>query len=237
MTLRRHVSAGPTYDLLKEKYYHSQAHLLLIQRNLDKALALFERALSVRETPYCHHQLALALEQKGEVARALLHLGRAIEMRPSVPEYYYERSMLNRKMGDRRRAAADRDTSIHLDSHYVRIGRIRTAARRVNRAVGRGNTGMALENLSCPVSSCPAYCCHFTGPMILHGACFGAWKLSTVRNLLAEMGIQERRSIETFSPGDEPFLRHLIRPDHFLVEGRRCSVFYPKRAKRCRELR
>jgi tetratricopeptide (TPR) repeat protein len=210
---------------MKEKYLHSMGAHLCDGGKFDQAIRYFRRALAFRDESFTHYHLGLAYEGKGEHRKAAKAITRATELNPSVPEYYYERSLLWRKMGDEANASADLVKTLAIDANYGRIEEIRVALKAVEKA---SEDGSILE-CSCPVVSCPAYCCHFAGDLALHGVHIGAWKLRSIQAFLKDNGLPEEKNVEKMAYGGEKHLRMLIPPHYALRQGDKRFVYYPAR--------
>lgn len=244
---------------LREKYLHSQAAAWHDEGSYDQAIASLQAALEVEEQPYTRYQLALTCLAGKNLDRALVEITRAIEMAPSTPEYYYRRGGIRREMGDDAGAGVDLKQAIRLDENYPRIERIREAARvceqaldvrefldrcrakevrdrelqAIIRAVEAPPRALdeALEG-SCPVRTCPPYCCYFSHEMVVHGATIGGWKLHAIRQMLKNEGLAESGFLQRLEYGGEEHLSRLIPPHHILKEGGCNFVYYPGRAGR-----
>ena len=214
---------------MKEKYLHSLGAALCEEGRLDEAIDAFRAALALEDAAYTHYNLSLAFLGKGELEQAVDELTRAIGIHPSAPEYYYERSLIRRRTGDHERASADLAEAVAMDPGYGRINEIKTALERVRQRFG---TPAVLENRSCPIPDCPAYCCHFTGPMVRHGVSLGAWKLRSVRALLKERGLDAEDFLDRLPFHGEEHILRLAPPNYIIKEGDGRFIFSPKKGRR-----
>lgn len=244
---------------MMEKYLHSQGAAYYDEGRLDDAISWLKKAIGIDERPYTRYHLALALHKKGDLADAVAEISRAIDLNGSVPEYYYERSLLWGEAGDGVRSEQDMVSATTLDHNYRRIGAIRsaiTAANQVFYNAGvrslpdthviahrelqaavrtveetRESTGRTFEQASCTLP-CPSYCCHFSEAPLLHGIYIGPWKLLAVRTYLGERGVSEKGFLDRIPfKREEHFTRTL--PPHIVVrEGGSEFVYAPKRTRR-----
>ncbi len=104
---RRVNRKAAIHRALREKYLHSRAAALHEEGIYDKAIADLQAALAVEERHYTRYQLALAYAARNELQMALSEAGRAIDLAPSVAEYWYQRSVIRRQAGDEHGAEAD----------------------------------------------------------------------------------------------------------------------------------
>ena len=213
---------------MKEKYLHSLGALFCEEGRFDEAIETFREALVLDDAAYTHYHLSLAFLGIGDLHGAARELDRAVEREPAAPEYYYERSLLKRRVWDLAGAASDLATARGIDPEYGRIGEIKGAIEIVRRSFGESEF---LRNASCPVSVCPAYCCHFTGPTVRHGLALGAWKLLSVRTLLREQGLLPEDFLEQLPFHGEEHILKLVPPHHIIKERDGRSVFFPRRGK------
>ncbi len=90
------------------KDWENLVSALLLLKRTEEALALIEQALT--EFPW-HRELQVlrgeALEKAGRLDEALAAYTKAIELRPEIPENYWRRGTVARRLGDT--AAAERD--------------------------------------------------------------------------------------------------------------------------------
>jgi tetratricopeptide (TPR) repeat protein len=244
---------------MREKYFHSLGAAFCDERRFEEATGALRQALLLDDTAYTRHHLSLAFLGKGELDAALREASRAIDLAPMAPEYYYERSLIRRAAGDTAGASADLMRSIEIDGNYGRIDEIKSAIASVRHAFDdpemeewlkgarikdpelrimaeRMDESLrsdyeAVARSSCPVHACPAYCCHFTGPMVRHGVTMGAWKLHCIKDFLKEKSLQYEDFIDRMPYHGEEYLQDLIPPPYFIKEGDGHSVFFPKRAR------
>ncbi len=242
---------------MKEKYFHSLGALLLEEGRLDEAMEALRSALALDETSYARYDLAMAHLKKGETGKALCELDRAIELEPSAPEYRYERSLITRATDNPDCPSPDLVRAVELDPNYGRIDDIRSASETVRRGfsdpemrewcdevdaadpelrsvvLGLEESLRTLYEIetasSCPITLCPAYCCHFTGHPVRHGLTLGAWKLRSIRALLKEEGLSEEDFLERLPFHGEEYLERLVPPHHILKEKGGQFIFSPKR--------
>jgi len=242
---------------MKEKYFHSLGALFLDEGRFDQAIDAFSSALALKETAYSHYDLGRAFLARNNLDEAILELNRAIEMCPSAPEYWYERGLAYRRLGEHDRASADLAEAERIDPDYGRIDEIRSAVRAIEHGLcdpsmeefcdaaaprdpelrsiidnireslrlGRD----VMDTSSCPVLSCPVYCCHFTEATVCHGLTVGAWKLHSVRAYLKERGLDPGHFIDRLPFHGEEHLRSLVPPNYILKEGEERFVFFPGR--------
>lgn len=206
-----------------EKYLHSQGALLYEEKRFDEAIVFFQKAIELDDQPYSHYHLSLIYKELTEFDKALQEITRAIRMNPSVPEYYYERSVVWQLKGDLNKAARDYKRAVKIDDNYCRIALIRSSATIVNLAFPD------LAQRSCPILSCPAYCCHFTGEPLRHGVYIGAGKLYAIRKFLSKKGLQEDGFMKRLPYKGEDHLSRLVPPNYILKEHGNRFVYYPGR--------
>jgi tetratricopeptide (TPR) repeat protein len=210
---------------MTEKYYHSMGARLCDEGKFDEAIRYFRRAPAFGEEPFTRFHCGLAYGGKGDSVKAIEMMTRAIELNPSVPEYYHQRGLMWHKLGDEGRAASDYERALAIDEDYGRIEEVKAAVE----SVEAGLEDRSILDVSCPIVSCPAFCCHFSGDLALHGVHIGPWKLRSIRMLLKEKGIPEGEFIEKMAYGGEKHLRMLV-PRHYIVkEGDRRFIYYPGR--------
>jgi len=209
---------------MMEKYLHSQGAILFDEKRFGEAIEFFHKGIELDDQPYTRFHLSLAYKQRIEFDKALQEITRAIELSPCVPEYYYERSLVWQRRGDHARASLDYERAVGFDENYRRIEQIRSSADTI------GSVFAHLEGGSCPVHSCPAYCCHFTGEPVRHGVHIGAGKLYAIRGFLKERGFREQDFLDKLPYNGEKHLSLLIPPNYMLKEHGRRFVYYPKRA-------
>ncbi len=197
------------------------------EEQFDQAIRYFRRALAIGDEPYAHYHLGLAYRGNNEFGAAIAEISKAIELNPSVPEYYYERSLIWGHMGDRVNASRDFRKALILDAHYERIEDIREATKVLREAFA----GEPILEGSCPIVCCPAYCCHFSSELVLHGVNIGAWKLHSIRLILKEGGFPEEEYIKKLTYLGEKYIHLLIPPHHILRQGKGRFVFYPARGR------
>lgn len=243
-------------DKLREKYYHSMGAALTGEGNLEEAVVFFQKAIDICDTPYAWYGLARALRDAGDAAGAVGAMTRAIKLAPDTPEYYHERAVLLEALGRPDLAGDDAKRAVAIDRNYERIDTIRWAARVVGEvftgpAVTREFEGVQVrgEELgrilafmeqkgrrlsevfhkpSCPVSSCPAYCCHFAGKLLLHGVTVGPWKLQGLRAYLSEKGLPEEDFLETFPVEQARYSESLFSPQDIMKRSGVPSVTFPR---------
>jgi hypothetical protein len=243
---------------MREKYFHSLGAMLSDEGRFDEAVVALNKALVLDDAPYTHYQLSMAFLGKKEIGNALRELDRAIEIAPMTPEYYYERSLIRLSAGDPGGASVDLAKAIEIDGDYGRIDEIKSAIEGVRQAFDDPETEDRLRRAaikdprlrtmvddltasmradyeaqassSCPVGTCPAYCCHFTGPMVRHGVVIGAWKLRCIKDLLREKSLLSEDFVDRLPDHGEGYLRELILPPYFIKEGAGHFIFFPKRA-------
>lgn len=238
-------------DELREKYYHSMGAALTEEGDLEEAVVFFQKAIDTYDTPYAWYGLARALSDAGDAAGAVGAMTRAIKLAPGVPEYYHERGIFLKAMGRPDLADDDTKKAICLDRNYERIDTIKWAARIVGQVFTGGSIqgdgevrsrelrgilesikqgAQHRENVfhkpSCPVAACPAYCCHFTGKLLLHGVTVGPWKLRNLREHLSEKGPSGEDPLETFPLVQAEHSESLFPPaDITMQQGAACVTF------------
>ena len=90
--------------------------MLLEQGELDKFLALLERAPQAAETePETWMFRGVAREKAGDWQSAALYFRKAIELNPTAPKYYYRLAMAEERLGLRDQAAAHRKWSKEMN--------------------------------------------------------------------------------------------------------------------------
>jgi tetratricopeptide (TPR) repeat protein len=242
---------------MAEKYFHSRGSASYEEGRFDSAIRFFRKALALEDLPYTRCHLGLAYLGKNDLDRALAEATKAIELAPSAAEYYYRRSAVWRRKGDDGMAGEDYRAACRLDANYGRIERIRTAARALQKAFGRTegdkwpngpeikDEGLrnvlsevnasiharraAVEDRSCVVACCPAYCCHFKGEPVLHGLYIGPWKLQAIRRFFKEKGLREEAFLGRLPFGREEERLRLVPLPVVVKDGAERVVFYPKR--------
>lgn len=235
-------------EALKEKYYHSMGAALTEEGDLEEAVVFFQRAIDIRETPYAWYGLARALYAAGDVAGAVGAMSRAVKLAPAIAEYYHERAVFLKALGRHDLASDDLGKAVSLDRNYERVDEIRQAARivegsfsppslpfedisRIRSGELRGILGEKgcsdlFRKPSCPVVSCPAYCCHFTGSLFLHGVTIGPWKLQGLRRHFQERGLREEDFLDVFPVADAEHAESLFAPqDVMRLNGVACVTF------------
>ncbi len=238
-------------DALKEKYFHSMGAALTREGDLEEAVVFFQRAIDIRETPYAGYGLAQALRASGDMAGAVGAMSRAIKLAPGTAEYYHERSEFLKALGRPDLADDDVKKAVCLDRNYERIEEIRRAARIAEEAFhpptrsGEGESEkvrskellLILEGgsgkdifykPSCPVRHCPAYCCHFTGKLLLHGVTIGPWKLQGLRRHFQENGLREEDLLDVFPVAEAEHAESLFSPEDVMKLGGVPSVTFPR---------
>jgi len=209
---------------MMEKYLHSRGAILYEEKRFDEAIVFFQKAIELDDQPYSHYHLSLIHKERMEFDKALQEIARAIRMSPSVPEYYYEMGVVCGLKGDRNRASRDYKSAIKIDDNYRRVALIRSSAAIVNLAFPD------LAQQSCPILSCPAYCCHFTGEPLRHGVYIGAGKLYAIRKFLSKKGLQEDSFMKRLLYKREDHLSRLVPPNYILKEHGSRFVYYPGRS-------
>jgi len=253
---RRTVSSPASSDM-KEKYFHSLGALYLDEGRFDQAIDAFSSALALKETAYSRYDLGRAYLARNNLDYAILELRRAIEMWPSAPEYWYERGLAYRRLGEHDRASADLAEAKRIDPDYGRIDEIKSAVRAIEHGLcdpsmeefcdaaaprdqelrsiidGIGESLRlgrdVMDTSSCPVRTCPVYCCHFTEATVCHGLTIGAWKLHSIRTCLKERGLDFGDFIDRLPFHGEEHLRSLVPPNYILKEGEDRFIFFPGR--------
>lgn len=237
-------------DALKEKYYHSMGAILTEEGDLEEAVVFFQKAIDIHGTPYAWYGLARALYAAGDVAGAVGAMSRAIKLAPGAADYYHERAVFLEALGRPDLAGNDVGKAISLDANYKRVEEIRWAARVVEgsfspsapfvedttrirsgelRCVLEGEGGADIfRKPSCPVLSCPAYCCHFTGRLLLHGVTIGPWKLQGLRRHFQEKGLREEEFLDVFRVGEAEHAESLFSPQDVMKLGGVPSVTFPR---------
>lgn len=255
---KRGERRAPSPGML-EKYSHIRGAIAFHEGRLDQAIRFFRKALALDEQAYTRAHLSLVYEAKGDDDRALKEITRAINLAPAIAEYYLRRSAIWERNGNHVRSDEDRAAAFHLDPDSNRIPEIREAAKAVRNglirdesdrwldtvevndarlsrilaqlAASRKRDRQAVENRSCPVR-CPAYCCHFSKDLFLHGVVIGPWKLHAIRAYLREPGIPEETLLEKRPISKEEFRLRLLSPDVVITEKGQHTIFYPKRSDR-----
>jgi hypothetical protein len=238
-------------DGLKEKYYHSMGAALTEGGDLEEAVVFFQRALDIRETSYAWHGLAQALYASDDIAGAAGAMSRAIKLAPGNAGYYHERAVFLKALGRPDLADDDMKKAISLDRNYERIDTIRWAARIVDETfsppasprgdrsgqvrskelrqiLDRRSSGDIFRKPSCPVLPCPAYCCHFTGRLLLHGVTIGPWKLQGLRRHFREKGMREEDLLDVFPVAGVEHGESLFSPQDIMKLGGVASVIFPR---------
>ncbi|MEI6153692.1 MAG: tetratricopeptide repeat protein [Deltaproteobacteria bacterium] len=208
---------------MMEKYLHSEGASLYEEKRFDEAIAFFQKAVELDDQPYSHYHLGLIHKERMEFDKALREITIAVRMSPSVPEYYYERGVVRQLKGDLNEATRDYKSAVEIDANYRRIALIRSGAAIVNQAFPD------LAQRSCPISTCPAYCCHFTGEPLRHGVYIGAGKLYAVRKFLSKKGLQEDSFMKRLPYNGEDHLSRLVPPNYILKEHGSRFIYYPGR--------
>jgi hypothetical protein len=239
-----------------EKYYHSRGAAAYDEGRFDQAIRFFRKALVLDNQAYTRSHLSLAYEGKNDPKRALEQITKAIGLAPSNPEYYLRRSVMWRREDDEKRAKEDYAAAIRIDANYARLEEIRAAVHAVEQAFSHSERDelpetsavrdkqlrgilervtalgeqrrRAVENRSCIVA-CPAFCCHFTKELALHGVIVGPWKLRAVRDLITQRGLKEEEFLEKTSISEEELRLRLIPPDVVMKAQGQQVIFYPKR--------
>ncbi|HOD74798.1 MAG TPA: tetratricopeptide repeat protein [Syntrophorhabdaceae bacterium] len=237
-------------DALKEKYYHSMGAILTEEGDLEEAVVFFQKAIDIRETPYAWYGLARTLYAAGDVAGAVGAMSRAIKLAPGAADYYHERAAFLEALGRPDLAAGDVAKAVSLDRNYERVDEIRWAARVVEGSffppvpfvedaarIRSGGLRRLLEGEgdadvfrkpSCPVLCCPAYCCHFTGRLLLHGVTIGPWKLQGLRGHFREKGLREEDLLDVFPVAEAGHAESLFPPQDVMKRGGVASVTFPR---------
>ena len=93
--------------------------VLLQQQSFQTAQSAFQHAIALKPNVALFHTLlGVALYKDGKIALAGKELNQALVLDPqSVPAYFY-RARLQARQGERRKAIADLETAVALDSHY-----------------------------------------------------------------------------------------------------------------------
>lgn len=246
----RPVPYSEDADALKEKYYHSMGAALTEEGDLEEAVVFFQKAIDIRETPYAWCGLARALHAAGDVAGAVGAMSRAIKLAPGFADYHHERAAFLDALGRPDLARDDREKAIALDGNYERVDEIRRAARVVEEAfsppAGPGEDSSRIRSKelrrivngegavdpfhkpSCPVVSCPAYCCHFTGRLLLHGVTIGPWKLQGLRRYFHEKGLREEDLLDVFPVAEAEHAESLFPPEDVMKLCGAASVAFPR---------
>ena len=146
--------------------------------------------------------------------RALSQVTRAVELCPAEPEYRWRRSALWKRKGEEGRAGADIEEAVRLDPNYRRIERIRAGADILRTAVWKDEPPVG----SCIVP-CPAYCCHFSHGLIIHGVSLGPWKLRAIRLFMAERNIDENDFLARLPFNEKPHYAMMI-PPNFVMKNK-----------------
>jgi len=243
-----------------EKYYHIRGAVACDEGKLDQAIRFFRKAISIEDQPYTRAHLSLVYEKKSDNRRAITEITRAIESEPANAAYYLRRGALWQREGNRARSDEDYDTALRLDANCRRMTEIGEALQVIRKAfavnetdqwidvievssrrlgsilrgtaAARGKRRQAVEYQSCPVR-CPAYCCHFSKELFLHGVLLGPWKLQATRAFLKTNGAPERSFIARRTMSEQELRLHLVSPDVVVREEGRKKVFYPRRTDRC----
>ncbi|MDD3846207.1 MAG: tetratricopeptide repeat protein [Syntrophorhabdaceae bacterium] len=239
---------------LREKYYHCMGTALTEEGDLEEAVVFFQKAIDIRETAYAWCGLARALRAADDMAGAAGAMSRAIKLAPGTAEYYHERAGFLEALGRPDLADDDVKKAISLDRNYERIDTVRWAARVVDGAfsvpagVGEekssrvrskelrhildgGNRIDIFDRPSCPVLWCPAYCCHFTGRLLLHGVTIGPWKLQGLHRYFVEEGLCEEDLLEVFPVAEAEHGESLFPPQDIIKPGGVASVTFPRQKK------
>ena len=208
---------------MMEKYLHSEGAYLYEEKRFDEAIVFFQKAIELDDQPYSHYHLGLIHKERMEFDKALREITMAVRMSPSVPEYYHERGVVRQLKGDLDEASRDYKRAVKIDGNYRRITLIKSSAAIVNLAFPD------LTQRSCPISTCPAYCCHFTGEPLRHGVYINAGKLYATRKFLGEKGLQGDSFIKRLPYNGEDHLSRLVPPNYILKELGSRFVDYPKK--------
>ncbi len=211
-------------DKLLEKYLHSMAERLVDEGDLEEGIVYFQKAIDVGDTPHAWSGLSRALGMAGDTAGAVGAISRAIKMAPGIPDYYYERSRLLTELGREDLARDDLARAIVIDPNYARMNTISRAVSVLNEAFEG-----VFDKPSCPVRSCPAYCCHFKERMFLHGVTIGAWKLSALREYFREKGLNEKDLLGAFPVAGAENTDSLFSPHDIIRYEGAASVIFPRR--------
>lgn len=211
-------------EKLTEKYFHCMGERLIDEGDLEEGIIFFQKAIDVGDTPYAWYGLARALGMADDTAGAVGAISRAIKLAPGIPEYYFERSRLLALLGRDDLADEEMKKAIAIDPNYGRIDTINRAAAILNEALDG-----AFHKPSCPVASCPAYCCHFKESMFLHGVTLGAWKLKAVREFFREKGLNETDLLENFPVAGIENAQDLFSPYDIVKFDGIDSVIFPRR--------
>lgn len=211
-------------EKLAEKYLHSMGERLIDEGDLEEGIVLLQKAIDVGDTPYAWRGLARALEMAGDSAGAVGAVSRAIKAAPGIPEYYYERSQFLAALGREDLAGEELGKAIAIDPNYARIDAITRAAGILNEAFEG-----VFDKPSCPVASCPAYCCHFKDRMFLHGVTIGAWKLNALREYFREKGLNEKDLLGAFPVAGTKGTDSLFSPHDIMKYDGTASIVFPRR--------
>lgn len=211
-------------EKLAEKYCHSMGQLLVDEGDLEEGIVFFQKAIDIGDTPYAWYGLSRSLGMAEDTAGAVGAISRAIKLAPGIPEYYYERSRLLAHLGRDDLADEDRNKAIGIDDNYRRIDTIKRAAGILEEAFAG-----VFHKPSCPVRSCPAYCCHFKDRLVLHGVTIGAWKLNALRAYFREKGLDERDFLEAFPVAGIENTDSLFSPHDIMKYNGAASVIFPRR--------
>lgn len=211
-------------DKLLEKYLHSMAERLVDEGDLEEGIVYFQKAIDIGDTPHAWSGLSRALGMAGDTAGAIGAISRAMKMAPGIPDYYYERSRLLRELGREDLARDDFARAIAIDPNYTRINTISRAASILNEAFEG-----VFHKPSCPVKTCPAYCCHFKERLFLHGVTIGAWKLNALREYFKEKGLNEKDLLGAFPVAAAENTDSLFSPHDIMRYDGAASVIFPRR--------
>lgn len=243
-------------EILTEKFYHSMASLLVDEGDLEEAMIYFQKAIDTGDTPYAWYGLSQALTMSEDIAGAIGAISRAIKLAPGIPEYFHERACLLDMLGRPDLAEEDHRKALSIDPNYARIDAIRAALdvlhqvfrkprpivaasdiqsgdeKLLNLVKQYGNEQQALTSAfdrpSCPVTACPAYCCHFRGRLFLHGVSFGAWKLKCVRDHLGKEGRAEDEFLDIFTLDLVQNAEKLFPPQDIIKDKNGISIISPR---------
>jgi tetratricopeptide (TPR) repeat protein len=103
-------SASASNDLYK------RAEQAAAQGNLDEAKGFLDEALSKDENnAYAQNLLGFILGQRGDLISALVHLERATELRPDLPDTHYNLGVALWYSGSQKRAVSELRDSVRLD--------------------------------------------------------------------------------------------------------------------------
>jgi hypothetical protein len=250
-----HVSPS-AHPAMLEKYYHSRGALSWKEGRVDQAIRFFRKALAIDDQPYTRSDLSRAYAAKGNLRKALKEISKAIALAPLAAEYYDHRSALRHHSGDIAEAVRDWEMALAIDPNYRRIGDIRMANKVIEEtfsyseidqwlentvvddgrlkailrkaAEHRRKRRKAVENRSC-LLSCPAYCCHFTKDLALHGVIIGPWKLRAVKEYLKEKNLGEEAFLARMTITRAEGRLRLVPPSVILSAHGQGFIVFPQR--------